>query len=289
MGPYYIIHLYSGRRRPLDFHAATETMLARYPHLSVKVLSIDTAVDPSLNVHSPELWTFLLGVAAEGRVLGLLQGPLCETWTPARHHALIDDHGRERRGPRPLRTTDDLWGILRLSLAELEQISIGNILLLKDLVLACVVTLDGGATFLEHPAMPWDDSISSIWRLVIIRLLLRHPHGLFRRITAEQWRFGSCSVKPTTCLYSNTNLPLALGACIDRSAAQPTQHLIGRCNDGTFKTMRAKEYPGRLNQAFALVIANSISHWHLTSGPCHHEPYGLQLAVIPARTEYSSI
>ena len=111
VGPYYIIHLYSGRRRSEDFHAMADVMLQAYPHLDVRVLSIDAAVDPSLNVHCERLWGFLLQIGRAGRILGLLQGPPCETWTAARHHQQFDAEGNALRGPRPLRTTEELWGL----------------------------------------------------------------------------------------------------------------------------------------------------------------------------------
>ena len=88
-----------------------DLMLRDFSHLAVRVLSIDTAVDPSLNVHCERLWGFLMQIGRAGRILGLLQGPPCETWTAARHHQQFDIDGNAVRGPRPLRTTDDLWGL----------------------------------------------------------------------------------------------------------------------------------------------------------------------------------
>ena len=165
------MHLYSGRRRPNDFHAAVEGMLHHFQHLDIRVLSIDTAVDPTLNVHDEKLWKFLTGIAREGRVLGLLQGPPCETWTAARHKQQVDSEGQDRRGPRPVRSAQDPWGLAMMSGSELEQVFVGNILLLKGLVLACLVTFNGGVTFLEHPSMPFQEEYASIWRLGLTCLL----------------------------------------------------------------------------------------------------------------------
>ena len=41
----------------------------------------------------------------------------------------------------------------------------GNSLLLKGLLLACLVTVHGDATFLEHPAMPYVEEYASIWHI----------------------------------------------------------------------------------------------------------------------------
>ena len=288
-GPYYIVHLYSGRRRPLDFHAAVEELLPRFAHLEIRVLSIDTAINAEFNVHDTKLWGFLVDAARAGRILGLLQGPPCETWTAARHHQQLDSDGRALRGPRPLRSTQDLWGLALLSCRELEQIYVGNVLLLKGILLACLVTISGGATFLEHPSMPFQDEISSIWRSGLLCLLHRPPHGPFKRVSAEQWRFGSCGVKPTTFLYSNSNLPRALEMCVDQTAKRPTAHLIGRNTDGSYRTAKAKEYPAQLNRAFAQAIFAAMTRWSMAPGAAEAESFGKELARKSASIECGEI
>jgi hypothetical protein len=188
-----------------------------------------------------------------------------------------------------LRTTDDLWGIALLSCKELAQIYTGNVLLLKGLLLAVVVAMHGGATILEHPAMPFADEISSIWRLGLLRLLMRGPSGPFRRITAEQWRLGSCGVKPTTFKYSNRDLPTAILACHDPNAKRPVQVLLGKHQDGSYRTSKAKEYPPLLNRAFAMAIGQAMRRWSLTSGCPQAEEYGLELERIAICTEYDEL
>lgn len=51
-GPYYIIHLYPGRRREGDFQEWMEYYLKEGEHHNIFALSIDTAVDPAMNIHS---------------------------------------------------------------------------------------------------------------------------------------------------------------------------------------------------------------------------------------------
>lgn len=242
-----------------------------------------------MNVHDVKLWNFLLGIAREGRVLGLLQGPPCETWTAARHHQQFDLDGRLRAGPRPVRSAQNPWGLELMSGQELEQVFVGNILLLKGLVLACLVTFSGGATFLEHPSMPFQEEYASIWRLGLTCMLHRPPHGPFRRVSAEQWKFGSCGVKPTMFLYSNSNLPQALAECAITGAIRPTAHLIGQNPDGSYKTAKAKEYPAQLNQAFAQAIFRAMNSWHLAPSSADAEGFGVELAKVAACTEYSDI
>ena len=213
----------------------------------------------------------------------------CETWTAARHHQQIDDEGNAVRGPRPLRSASDPWGLLLLTFGELAQIYTGNILLLKGLFLACLVALQGGVTILEHPATPYDDSISSIWRLGLVRLLQRPPHGPFRRVSAAQWKFGSCGIKPTTFLYSNSDLPASLDVCQDPNAQKPDSYLIGKNPDGSYRTAKAKEYPSFLNKAFAHAIFVSIQKRTLSQGITNDEAYGRQLADMAIHTEYDAI
>ena len=118
-GPYYIVHLYSGRRRDHDFQFWMEKYLDEH-HPSLRgcpyVISIDTAIHHTMNIHSPALWNHLLDCARSGRLIGLLLGPPCETWSAARCHSLPEG---ERRGPRPLRTAAELWGMPLRTLSEL--------------------------------------------------------------------------------------------------------------------------------------------------------------------------
>ena len=101
-GPYYIVHLYSGRRRDYDFQYWMEKYLnEHHPQLR-------GCVYHSMNIHSPALWNHLLDYARAGRLLALLLGPPCETWSAARCHSLPEG---QRRGPRPLRTAAELCGV----------------------------------------------------------------------------------------------------------------------------------------------------------------------------------
>ena len=121
-----------------------------------------------------------------GTLVALLLGPPCETWSSARYEQLLDQQGRAVRGPRPLRGFDDCWGIAALTLRELDQVAIGNSLLLRGLWLCVPVGLRGGAVILEHPAPPLQAERPSVWRTGLFGLLLRDG-WLFRRHTFRQW------------------------------------------------------------------------------------------------------
>jgi len=270
-GPYYVVHLYSGRRREQDFQFWMEKYLDEN-HSRLRgctyVISIDTAIHHTMNIHSPELWNHLLDCARAGRLLGLLLGPPCETWSAARNHVLQDEG---RRGPRPLRTAAELWGMPLRTLSELLQLSVGNCLLLKGIWLAVAVTYHSGSAALEHPAMPYDAELPSIWRSGILRLLLRGGVP-FRRVTIHQWRFGAAGVKPTMLLYSNGALPSALERCELSDVVKPDTPLLGRDAEGHFRTSKAKEYPSALSRAFALCFSDRMARLQLDNRPQEADP-----------------
>ena len=216
-------------------------------------------------------------------------GPPCETWTSARFHAQLDDQGNEIRGPRPLRSAQQLWGLAFLTIAELAQIFTGNCLLLKGLYLAVIVALRGGAVFLEHPANPYNEDYPSDWRLGLIRLLLRQPNALMRRITIEQWRYGAAGVKPTTLLFANAPLPDALQKCQLENVQRPEVHLIGKNASGQYRTAAAKEYPMALNKSFATALTALVSQCAASTSTSDTEPYGSELVALAVSTEYISI
>eukprot|EP00435_Cladocopium_sp_Y103_P032440 s283_g8.t1 len=264
-GPFYVVHLYSGRRREGDFHFWAQQYLRQCQRPDVLILSVDTAIDDSLNVHSPRVWTFLMRIAREGRIAALLLGPPCETWSGARFVELYDLFGVRLRGPRPLRMADCLWGLSDLTCSELCQVSVGNGLLLKGLWLSCAVALRRGAVVLEHPALPQEDFKPSIWKLALILMLLRRPGHLFNKITIGQWQYGAVSTKPTTLLYANFDLPLALRRGVIDGISRPQVQLIGRSATGEFNTSKAKEYPAALNQALTDGLLAGLSQFPVPS------------------------
>ena len=267
-GPYFIVHLYSGRRRSQDFHEAMQSLVHSTTSAwasSLWVVSIDTAIREDMNVHSETVWSWLLTAARSGRILGLLLGPPCETWSGARFEPRLDAQGQLLRGPRPLRHSDSCWGLERLSLKELRQISVGNCLFLRGLWLCIPIAIGGGAVLLEHPAPPVQMERPSIFRTAMVTFLLRHG-WMFRRHTFQQWRHGSPAVKPTSLLYANNPIVAVLDELADPTAVKPAGTLIGVDDAGNFKTAIAKEYPANLCLCFATAIWRRIVELPLRPG-----------------------
>ena len=242
-----VVHLYSGRRRHGDFQHWAEHFAAT-KSLCICVLSIDTAIDPAMNVHHANLWTTLLDAGRAGHIRGLLLGPPCETWSSARFHKL--EHGT---GPRPLRDRSRPWGLDLLRFPELEQLGVGSDLFLRGLWLSILVAFAHGAVILEHPAPPFDESYPTIWATWVIQSL-RTYCPWFDLLVIQQWKLGSAANKPTGLMYANCRLPEWVRANELPHLPPPQISLIGKEIDGSFRTARAKEYPSAMNRALAQTI-----------------------------------
>ena len=251
---YYIVHLYSGRRRNQDLQWYLEEAFSSVSGI-VRIVSIDTAVHSMCDVNDDDTWGLLCALARSGRLLALILGPPCETWSSARHEELQDANGQALQGPRPLRSAACPWGLESLVPKEYRQLRIGMRLLLRGLLLSLMTTIAGGSAILEHPSEPRQSNRASIWRTSVVNLLINS--GLFRRFSFEQWRYGGVGVKPTTLLYGNIQrLPCIMKSMANPDAVRPATTLVGRSSDGTFRTGKAKEYPAQMNAAIAACVAD---------------------------------
>ena len=242
----FVLHMFSGRRRDFDCHYWIEALAPiMLPEYHVVSLSMDTAIDHQLgNLLEGASLDHAVSLA-RGHAFALgLTGPPCETWTAARHIVRDELHGR---GPRPLRSCLQAWGLPGLSMRELCQLGTGSSLMLHSLLLEVLIVLAGGGSIMEHPALPDNEDYASIWRTLLHRfLIMRAPLAQLVRI--EQWRYGAMSLKPT--ILRGIGLPkLAqhLHACRKADLKRPTAVLSGydaakKC----FRTAAAKEYPAGL-------------------------------------------
>eukprot|EP00438_Fugacium_kawagutii_P019482 Skav235615 [mRNA] locus=scaffold358:94800:107242:+ [translate_table: standard] len=241
-----VIHLFSGRRRAGDFQHFAEIMLKGIG--GYMVISFDTAVDASMNIFQPQTWDFLWRAAQGGHIYALLLGPPCESWSEVRYMALQDAQGFVRRGPRPLRSFDYLWGLSWLSLREYSQLHLGNQLLLRGLWLGVLTRGHGGRVIVEHPHMPDDPGRPSIWRSALVQHLC--GTGLFHIHSILQYKYGAAGVKPTMLLCGGVSTS-RLDAWGREDFCRPQVPLVGTDGSGRFRTFAAKEYPFLLNAAFA--------------------------------------
>lgn len=248
-----VIHAYSGRRRAGDFQFFLDEMTQRLDGIVVHVLSLDVVISKQHgDLMDKTVRQYWIRAACSGWVVGLLAGPPCETWSRARYHEL-ENGGR---GPRPLRSSSELWGLSSLRLKELLQIIFGNTLLTFAVELMVILAIKGGFGALEHPAEPPELHMPSIFRLPIMKLLLKLPGTTSIRLF--QGHFGSESAKPTDLVTVNLHgLDEVLQQHRIRSAV-PTAQSIGKDESGGFRTSKLKEYPPAMCRALACSFCEAL-------------------------------
>eukprot|EP00435_Cladocopium_sp_Y103_P031801 s1089_g8.t1 len=151
--------------------------------------------------------------------------------------------------PRVIRTPDEPWGLTALRIGELQQITIGTILLGFALECLLALALHSGCGFIEHPRASDDDDAVSIWKLPVVHLLLQFKD--VRLIHLAQGLFGAPSPKPTSLL---TLRLFGLERCLH--AGMLSKDLVysastGRDDSGHFRTAPLKEYPPGFCRAIA--------------------------------------
>ena len=169
-------------------------------------------------------------------------------------------------------------------MAELDQISVGNDLLLHGLWLCMPTALSGGAIILEHPAPPHELERFAIWRTGLVLLLLREG-WLFKRRTFRQGHFGAPAWKPTTLLHAHCPIADVLAEHADRSLSHQLEELIGRDSSGSFRTAKAKEYPSQLCMCFGLAFWQSISKRQLPVRTAAIDAFAQNLERLSGRVD----
>ena len=178
--PFYkeriILHAYSGRRRPGDLQWYIDHLAAQRRLEGIIVISLDLVIDAQWgDISRTETQSFWLDALRTGKVLGMLSGPPCCTWSIARGKTDASLQNSRRQGPRVIRTLHDLWGILSVSLREHLQLHDGHVLLGFSILAMAILSTTGGVGILEHPGEPADPEAASIWRLPLIKMLLNMP------------------------------------------------------------------------------------------------------------------
>eukprot|EP00435_Cladocopium_sp_Y103_P044071 s1250_g12.t1 len=254
----YVLHAFSGRRRPGDFQMFLDQITDNHPGTYVHTLSVDIILDSHWgNVADKSVQRFWMHAVQQRWVVGYLAGPPCETWSKAREAALSPhSEAPQNRGPRVIRTVPLPWGLHCLTLRELRQIIIGNQLMLFSICILVELSMVDGCGAIEHPAMPDNPESVSVWRTALMNLLRELPG--FEILQFAQGLLGAVSAKPTMVLA--LNLPhLAKEICRWRVVDDlPKQVSIGRGPDGKFKTTSLKEYPPALCGALASASGHAI-------------------------------
>jgi hypothetical protein len=240
----FVIHAFSGRRRPGDFQFFLDEAQANFPEVTIFTISVDLMTDPLWgDVSRASVREFWLTAVRQRQVVGALAGPPCETWSQARGRELPGAEGRHH-GPRVVRDIEELWGRAALALKEVRQLDIGNLLLLFVLELLINLAITGGIGGLEHPAPPADPLKASIWRLPLMLYLLEWPEFQFLEISQGLW--GAPSRKPTGLLLLNLEKMIPALRSWQLTLDMPKGTSIGLNADGDWATGVLKEYPPAL-------------------------------------------
>ena len=256
---FLVLHMFSGRRRSTDLHAALEEMTANLPY-SVHVLSCDTAIDEHYGnlLGTGHSWRQIEELLKKGMISCCVSGAPCETFTEARHW-LPDDPGVDTsRWPRPLRSSDWPWGLEGLVLRELLQLGVGSSFSLQTLWVMANLLRVGGTMLSEHPPPPRLPERASIFTTPLVRLMRTLPE-IFLHILPQGW-WGAKSKKPTGLL--TLRLPRLKASMYKwRLDEIPTEYetAIGRTASGSFKTASLKEYPCRFSFGMAQAIVDDLS------------------------------
>ena len=256
----YLLHFFSGRRRPRDFQHWVESLRPQAPY---STLSLDVAND-SINgdMSSPDNVLQWLLTLPSGETLGALGGPPCETWSGARF-ADIDDGDGKKRGPRPLRSHSRPWGMAHIGAEERQQVVLGNTLMRTTLTFATLALHTGTPLVMEHPARHHHPDAPCIWDQPEVAAILRHPAAYL--LDLDQCVFGAPARKTTTLLVIHLpQLRRLLHSRPDRGRCTHRSHTygggaIGRDSQGRFLTAQLKEYPDALCRLLAEAFTD---RWH---------------------------
>ena len=152
------------------------------------------------------------------------------------------------RGPRPLRSACNTWGLEGLSRREYSQLSIGNTILRCAAELSVESARHGVSGLVEHRDCPRDVGLPSIWRLGVFIRLAAHPD--VHQFSFRQGALGQASPKPTRLHTTNLPKSLAYIKSLSSDHFKPRPVELGKIEDNClFATAKLKTYPPRLNGA----------------------------------------
>eukprot|EP00435_Cladocopium_sp_Y103_P075953 s9_g70.t1 len=197
---FFVVHLFSGRRRHGDFHERLEFWARRY-NFEVTILSLDTAASTSYGnlVAEHVTWKHLVELYKAGYIAATLCGSPCETFSAARYHQPSEEDLQQRSSwPRPLRSAARFLGLDQLTKRELRQLQQGLEFFFQGIIAVALTLSSGGVLLSEHPWLPSDPALPGVWSSVWMKLLLQHPDVALHRVS--QWRWGAHVRKPTGLL-----------------------------------------------------------------------------------------
>jgi len=243
--------LYAGR----DDNTSTAAAIQQEaPWLSRYVVELDTLRAHTHDMLADEPYRSLLHAARAGRILAVLGGPNCRTWS-------IRLHIPKTGGGKPLRGRSDetVWGLDTNSGLDQSKTDDDSTLLLRQLNIyhqACCGSNKPVACLFEYPSDPADCNsmpaaqvCSSIWVTTLLKAFMAF-HALLM-IMFDQCRFGQIVAKTTTVMIDK----VIYDAGLQRLEAQ-------RCNhDSRHKEVKITDSSSlsRWAWGFNILLARALS------------------------------
>ena len=230
-------------------------------HYPVWAISLDVAIDAKLcDLSCSGGVARWLDLAIAGRVVMVLGGPPCETWSVAKCNGGSRVTGAR---PRAVRSSEHLWGLHDLDAGERQQVALGNTLLRTVILFLAAARVYGFAAVMEHRQLPgWMPLAPSSWKLPELTLLARA--GGTECVHFDQCCCGTPWKQPTSLFAVGTpeldrlvaRLPGGGRCCPAHGHKHIT--LTGKGDDGIYRTAPAKTYNSVTCKVLADVTFGSI-------------------------------
>ena len=268
----YVLHLFSGQRRPGDLQYWLERE-ANSTQTNIVILSIDVVLDAArCDLQSPRAIAYWRDHILAGRIAAMFAGPPCDTWSRARAlptrccNQSVDPGGIcnacGNRLPRPLRGPLQLWGLPGLRKREHQALTLANHLYRSTIYLAVCCWRSGVPFVIEHPERPTEGHLPSSWKLPQTRLLAS-LQGV-STTSFDQCTMGGDHVKPTTLLFGHVDQLQSMimargvmGRCHHPGGAHGA--LRGLREGGGWRTAPAKTYPSTMCRVIGTAMVQAIT------------------------------
>ena len=270
----FIIHFFSGRRRPKDLQSYLE-QLPCPSGIHLEVLSADIIFGEGGDFSQREIQRRWLTWMALGYVLAFYAGPPCETYSVARNNEIqgIDI--------RAVRSRQHPWGFSSLRLREAKQVLVGNLLMLFVLQAVVIQAATGHFACVEHPEEPKgakNEGAVSVWRLT----LMEHIYRMARttRCCILQGKFGAPSPKPTSLLFVGPRDPRRSLRKFESNKCSTGVSIGLEASGRAFKTAKLKEYPGDLCAGLAQALQDWIEEHDPKEMVAYEDPAPSTISLI---------